>query len=117
MGLRVHLHVQEKIDYQIGFYLRLKFQVSLLTGLCTAGFLLVFGVPLAILIGLLAFMLNFIPNVGSLVAMLLPIPLVATMDMNFMSSVAAIALPGISNLLIGNVCQSVPDGLCISHRR
>ena len=37
---------------------------------------LLFGVPMAFTFGVLAFLLNFVPNVGPLIASLLPIPLI-----------------------------------------
>ena len=35
-----------------------------------------FGVPMAFTFGVLAFLLNYVPNVGPLVASVLPIPLI-----------------------------------------
>ncbi len=64
------------IDKQIRSYLALKSIISLLTGLAFGGALWIAGVPMAVTFGVLAFLLNFIPNVGPVIAGLLPVPFV-----------------------------------------
>ncbi len=64
------------VDHQIRSYLTLKTIISIFTGLVFGLSLRLFGVPMALTFGVLAFLLNFIPNVGPLVASLLPIPLI-----------------------------------------
>ncbi len=49
-------------------YIGMKTVMSLLTGLLLGGFLAVLGVDNAVLLGILAFLLNFIPNIGSILA-------------------------------------------------
>jgi AI-2 transport protein TqsA len=49
-------------------YLAIKTWVSLATGLCIAGWLWILGVDFPLLWGLLAFLLNYIPNIGSIIA-------------------------------------------------
>lgn len=51
-------------------YLIIKTAVSAVTGLCVALWLTVLGVDFAVLWGLVAFLLNFIPNIGSILAAL-----------------------------------------------
>ncbi len=58
----------------VSVYLSVKVVTSLVTGLVVAGILLAFKVKLALLFALFAFLLNFIPSVGSIVAVLLPVP-------------------------------------------
>lgn len=65
-----------EIDRQIRNYLSLKTVISLFTGLAFGTTLWLFGVPMALSFGVLAFLLNFIPNIGPIVASLLPIPLI-----------------------------------------
>ena len=65
-----------EIDHQVRSYLTLKTVVSIFTGLAFGVALRLFGVPMAFTFGVLAFLLNFVPNVGPLVASLLPIPLI-----------------------------------------
>eukprot|EP01043_Picozoa_sp_COSAG02_P034956 COSAG02_NODE_2475_length_8735_cov_5.368110_1_plen_52_part_10 len=47
-----------------------------MTGVLVAAVLFACSVKLAALFGLLSFLLNYIPNVGSMIAMALPLPLV-----------------------------------------
>jgi len=61
------------ISRQIGTYLGTLFVISLLTGLCVWGALAALGVEFSFTWGLLAFVLNFIPNIGSIVASIPPV--------------------------------------------
>jgi AI-2 transport protein TqsA len=58
------------------------------------------------LFGLLTFLLNFIPNVGSFISILLPVPIVC-LSPNFttLQAVAAIGIPAIIQFAIGNFIQ------------
>ena len=58
----------------VSIYLSVKLMASLATGLVAAAILLGFQVKLAVLFALFMFLLNFIPSVGSIVAVLLPVP-------------------------------------------
>ncbi len=62
-----------KINYAISRYIVVKTFVSALTGMCTWVVLFLFGVPYALVWALLTFLGNYIPYLGSLVAVLLPI--------------------------------------------
>jgi len=68
--------VWRDVDYQIRTYLSLKTVISLITGAAFGLALWAHGVPMAIVFGMLAFLLNFIPNVGPLIASVLPLPLI-----------------------------------------
>ena len=61
------------ISRQIGAYLGALFVISLVTGLCVWGALAALGVEFAFTWGLLAFVLNFIPTIGSIVASIPPV--------------------------------------------
>jgi AI-2 transport protein TqsA len=67
---RIH-GVLERINVQIRKYLLIKTAMSLVNGLTVYIVLKAFGVDFAALFGLLAFFLNFIPSIGSLVAAVL----------------------------------------------
>ncbi|MFC1523775.1 AI-2E family transporter [Thermodesulfobacteriota bacterium] len=62
-----------RINRAVQHYLGLKTLVSLITGTLVALVLWVFGVHFALMWGVLAFLLNFIPNIGSLVATAPPV--------------------------------------------
>ena len=58
----------QKITENIKHYLALKTLLSLATGCCVTVMLLMIGVDYAILWGIIAFLLNYIPNIGSIIA-------------------------------------------------
>ncbi len=60
-------HVREIVD-NIRRYMFIKTSTSLLTGLLVTGFLLSYDVRYAMLWGLLAFLFNYVPNIGSILA-------------------------------------------------
>ncbi|MCA8995644.1 MAG: AI-2E family transporter [Planctomycetaceae bacterium] len=68
--------VWRDLDRQIRSYLSLKTVISLFTGLAFGLALWFFGVPMAVAFGMLAFLLNFIPNLGPIIASVLPLPLI-----------------------------------------
>ena len=56
---------------RVNYYLLVKTLVSAVTGLMVYGVAMLFGLELAVAIGILTFILNYIPNVGSIVATVL----------------------------------------------
>lgn len=62
-----------KINTAVAQYIAVKTLVSLLVGGITTAILLLFGVQYAVMWGILTFFANFIPYIGSLVAVILPI--------------------------------------------
>jgi len=65
-----------RIKYFIGTvnrYMAIQTVISLATGACVAIFLTIMGVDYPLLWGLLAFLLNYIPNIGSIMAALPPV--------------------------------------------
>lgn len=59
------------VNLQVRKYLQIKTLMSLINGLEVWLVLTIFGVDFALLFGFLAFLLNFIPNIGSLIAAIL----------------------------------------------
>ena len=99
-----NLEVFASIIESIRNYLSLKTVISLITGIFIWLWLLVFGVEYALLWGLIAFMLNYIPNIGSILA---GIPAV-------LFALVQLGLPGagwtmlgyvIVNMVVGNVIE------------
>jgi AI-2 transport protein TqsA len=68
--------VLDEVLSKISRYLVLKSLLSLVTGVGVTLILIAFDVEMAVLIGLLTFLLNFIPNVGFLLSTVLPLPLI-----------------------------------------
>ncbi len=67
------LIVIKKITSQVQKYLVIKTIISLFTGVFATVVLLLFGVDFAILFGFLTFILNYIPNIGSIMATVFPV--------------------------------------------
>jgi AI-2 transport protein TqsA len=87
-------------------YLLIKTSVSATTGVLTGAILYMLGVDLAIVFGLLAFLLNFIPSLGSIIATLLPLPIVLLAPQATpLAMFLAIALPGSVQFTIGNIIE------------
>ena len=66
------------------------------------------GLHMAFVFGLLTFLLNFIPSIGSVIATLLPLPLamVAILDYgNWPLIISVVAIPGALQMVIGNVIE------------
>lgn len=85
-------------------YVITKAVISAATGSLVGLTLALLGVDLALVFGLFAFLLNFIPSVGSIIATLLPLPVVlVSPDVSGTVAVLAIAIPGAIQLVIGNI--------------
>ncbi len=100
-----------EIDRSVQRYLGTKFIASLATGVFTWVLLAILGVKLSLVFGVLAFFLNFIPSAGSIIAMVLPLPVayISHPDALYMV-VLALLLPGSVQLLVGNVIEPRMQG-------
>jgi AI-2 transport protein TqsA len=67
----------QNIDIQIQKYLFIKTVISFATGVFATVVLLIFGVDFAIVFGFFTFILNYIPNIGSIIATALPVAFAA----------------------------------------
>lgn len=106
-----------KIDRPIKRFLFAKGMLSAATGILVGLVLGLLNVDLALLFGLFAFLLNFIPNIGSVIATLLPIPVVvASPDLSTTAAVLAIAVPGAIQFSVGSLIEPklVGDSLDLS---
>jgi AI-2 transport protein TqsA len=97
--------VYPEIDKQIRKYLGVKVLTSLTTGFLTYVFLSFLGLDLAFMFGFLAFILNFIPTIGSIVAVFLPLPVAFFQYDSMFSIMMVLALPGAVQLTIGNFIE------------
>lgn len=96
--------VRSEIETRVKGYIVNQTLISAATGILVGLILAVLGVDLALVFGLFTFLLNFIPSVGSIIAVLLPLPVVlVSPDISTTTAVLAIALPGVVQLVIGNV--------------
>jgi predicted PurR-regulated permease PerM len=65
-------HILRHIDQSLRRYIGVKTLVSLVVALLSTGALLLFKVEFAVIWGVLTFLLNFIPSIGSITATILP---------------------------------------------
>ena len=105
--------IYAEIDVKIRRYLLTRVAVSAVTGIFVGVILGILGLDLALVFGVLAFFLNFIPNVGSVIATVLPLPLALVQFDNWVPVVLVVALPGVVQMTIGNVLEPkiMGDGL------
>jgi len=95
-----------QIESRIKRYVVTKVATSGATGALVWLILTVLGVDLALVFGLFAFLLNFIPSIGSIIATLLPLPVVLfSPDLSTNAAFLALLLPAIVQFSIGNVIE------------
>lgn len=84
-------------------YLATKFFMSTATGVITGIILMAFGVPMTLLFALLTFFMNFIPNIGSIIAVAIPLPVVFLEYGIGVQLFTILLLTGATQFLIGNI--------------
>jgi AI-2 transport protein TqsA len=98
--------VWREIELRVQRYLITKAILSAATGVLVGLTLSILGVDLALAFGLFAFLLNFIPTVGSVIATLLPLPVVlVSPEISATTATLAIAIPGAIQFVIGSVLE------------
>ena len=93
------------INTQLQSYIIIKTITSFTTGLIVTIILWLFGIDFAIFWGLLTFILNFIPNIGSIIATLFPI-VIALLEYGIgVKTISLAALLIINQNIIGNFVE------------
>lgn len=95
--------IQRAVD-SVSRYLVLKTAISIITGLVVWGMLAALGVRFAFIWGLLAFALNYIPNIGSVLAALPPIAQVLVFN-GFYDALIVLGGYLLVNLVFGNILE------------
>lgn len=95
-----------RVEQSVKHYIVLKVVISA----CTGGFqgltLWFLGVDFAPVFGVLGFLLNFIPNIGPVLATILPLPVLPLQpDMTITVGILAIAVPGLIHFVSGNIVE------------
>ncbi len=85
-------------------YLSVKAALSLVTGILVGAGTALIGLDFAILWGFLAFALNFIPNIGSIIAAV-PAVLLSLVQLGMTETLGVILLYLTVNILIGNIVE------------
>lgn len=94
----------DEIGKNIRHYLSIKTIVSLATGLMVTIWLLIIGVDYPVLWGLIAFLLNYIPNIGSILAAI-PAVLLALIQLGVGGMIwTAVGFLAV-NLIMGNIVE------------
>ncbi len=106
-----HSQVYSDVVQKIRKYVGIKMAISAITGLLVWTTLAIIGLELAGVFGILAFLLNFIPSIGSIIATFLPLPIAVV---QFQSSpwivVLVVAVPGAIQNLLGNIIEPKLQG-------
>ena len=99
-----------KVVREVQTYVGLKTVVSLATGLILGLWCFVLGLDFPVLLGVIAFLFNFIPTVGSIIAtlpaILLSLVLVGTVGHALLVTVGYVAV----NLVFGNIIEPMLQG-------
>lgn len=94
-----------KVVTEVQTYLGIKTVISLTTGLILGSWAYVMGLDFPVLLGLAAFLLNYVPTVGSIIAaipaVLLSVILVGTISHAFLVAVGYVVV----NLVFGNIIE------------
>lgn len=94
------------INSQISKYIWMKLISSLATGILVGLTLAILGVDLAFMFGVVAFLTNFIPNVGFIIATILPLPLAFLKFGLGWQFWCALAIPAGIQFVIGNFFEA-----------
>ena len=95
----------ENINNQVKKYIFVKFITSAFTGIIAGSIYWFLGLDLAMIFGTLTFLLNFIPTFGSIVAVLLPLPVAFLQFDDPAIIMMIIILPSIVHMIIGNIIE------------
>ena len=106
--------VMEEVEDLIKNYMNLKTMISAVTGILCGFFLIVSETPLGMIFGLLSFLLNFIPNVGSAIAIVLPMPILILSDQTANQKMIAFGGPMLVQGYVGNVMEPTLFGAALN---
>ncbi|MCY1153200.1 MAG: AI-2E family transporter [Sphaerochaetaceae bacterium] len=109
---KIIVSIAQRTTHQISRYLFIKFTISLITGILFYLTATVTNLDFAILWGLLAFVLNFIPSIGSLIATLVTITMALIQFTPDWISIIYVAVLTISiQTVLGNIIDPRLQGI------
>ena len=98
--------IWKKSEVKIKKYIVSKFFISALQGIVIGGVLTLFGVDMAMMFGFFAFVLNFIPSFGPIIAALLPLPVIlVSPNISPAAGLFAFAVPAVILFSVGNFVE------------
>jgi len=110
------INIIQKIDNQIQKYLAIKTIVSFVTGVLATVVLMIFGVDFAIVFGFFTFILNYVPNIGSIIATALPLTVAVFQFETLWPAFWILIILGSIQMIIGNFIEPrvMGEGLGLS---
>lgn len=100
-----HHPIFDEINFKILRYVRTKLFTSTLTGVLVGLSLFLAGLDLWLMLAVLTFLLNFIPSIGSLIAVVLPIPVALIQFDLTLPFYVVLLVPSIFQFTIGNIVE------------
>ena len=98
--------IRSEVEMRVQRFILTKTLLSIVTGTLVGLTLAALGVEFALVFGVLAFLLNFIPNIGSAIATLLPLPIVLlNPELALAAKVLAVVIPGAIQFAVGNFIE------------
>jgi predicted PurR-regulated permease PerM len=94
----------ERFHSSVKQYLAIKTLVSLFTGIIVSVGLMVIGLDYALLWGLIAFLLNYVPNIGSIIAAI-PAVLLAIVQLGALKCILVALLYVCINVVMGSIIE------------
>jgi AI-2 transport protein TqsA len=91
-----------RIDHQIQRYLAVQTLINLCLGILVTVITALFGLPFPLVFGVLTFVFQYIPNLGSVVVTALPVLLAAFYFPTYGPAVALLIILGIVHFVLGN---------------
>jgi AI-2 transport protein TqsA len=108
---RSSANVLAQIETSVKSYIVSTMLLSAATGLLLGMTLALLGVEFAWVFALLAFLLNFVPSVGAIIASLLPLPVILlSPEMSLTAKLLAFAIPAAIQFVIGSFVQPRVQG-------
>jgi len=94
----------QAVTHNFNKYITIKTAISLVTGLLVYFLLLIIGVDYPLLWGVLAFALNFIPTIGSIIALIPPV-LLTIIQIGFGKAIVVLIGFVVINTIMGNILE------------
>ena len=95
----------KEIQNKISAYLFIHILMSIITGFCVGVVYYSVGIELAFTFAILTIILNFIPNIGSVIAVLLPLPIVYMQYGLGAKFFIILLIPSLVQILIGSIIE------------
>ena len=95
--------IAENINREVQKYIVMKTLISLATAILATIVLVYFDVEFAIIWGILTFLLNFIPSIGSIIATLLPVTIAAIQFESYLTILTVALLLTVIQFVLGSI--------------